>query len=276
MIFNANLSDTEIGNSPHHIDNNNKDLFDFDNVFSRVWKVLFTPSPPIQDILRSMLAKLDLVPNEYVSSHLRALYGADSRPTWIIQKFTQNALACATEIFPGAPIFFASDSTIALEHAQEYNGKESDLNDGADGGRSLRLRVVTTATKQTPPNPPDSAAGEKNASTVAISQPWHLDSFVGPIENFYDTFVDLYLLAMARCVTYSKGGYGHWGMLIGGNTHCAKRQTYINKRFNETADFCKFRSNTIHQDTDFINKNYHSVFGLDDSETGPTFLPPMD
>ena len=280
MVFNTTVSETGTDKSNHQPLENNKDRFGFTAVFSRVWKVMFTPSPPIQNILRSKLAYLDLVPNEYVSSHLRALYAVDTRPTIQIHEFTKNALACATEIFSGVPIFFASDSAIALEYAEGFNRKEIDSSNSAEDGKSFRLRVVTAKTETIQFNSSNSREDEKNASVAAISQPWHLDSFVGPVENFYDTFVDLYLLAMAGCVTYNKGGFGHWGMLIGGHPHCAKKQFFIGKRSrNITTEFCSFQTNktgTSLNTTAFLNNGYPSVFGKDDSETGPLFLPPMD
>jgi hypothetical protein len=277
-------------------DENDKDQFGFNVVFSEMWKVFFTPSPPIQTILRSRLTDLGLVPNEYVASHLRALYAVDERPTEEIHKFTKNALACATEIFPGVPIFFASDSMIAIEHAQEFDGTEI-IHNGTGGGsggsgfRSTTLQVITTAgaapAPAALPKPPGPGETDTNTSSAAVisHQPWHLDSFVGPVENFYDTFVDLYLLAMAGCVTYNKGGYGHWGMLIGGHPQCEMRQwpigTYVR---NETRSFCHFTVvNTTENDqtqesvTASFNKRHPSVFGKDDPKTGSLlFLPPMD
>jgi len=259
-----------------------KSKYGFEAVFSRVWRILFTPSPPIQTILRSRLSKLGLVPNEYVSSHLRALYAVETRPTDEIHRYTENALACATLIFPGVPIFFASDATVALEHARDFNGRvvvdgSTMYNVSKHKGQSIELRVVTAAMgATTTPSLGDNT--DKNSSTAtALSQPWHLDSFLGPTENFYDTFVDLYLLAMAGCVTYNKGGYGHWGMLIGGHPHCQVRQALVGDMLKRN-ELCTFRaaSETKEAITAAFNKNHPSVFGKDDSETGPLFLPPMD
>ena len=260
-------------------DENNKDQFGFNAVFSEMWKVFFTPSPPIQTILRSRLTNFGLVPNAYVASHLRALYAVDERPTEEIHRFTKNALACATQIFPGVPIFFASDSAIAIEHAQEFDGTE--IGGGSGGFRSTTLQVITTAGAAANANAAKPGETDTN-TTSAAKQPWHLDSFIGPVENFYDTFVDLYLLAMAGCVTYNKGGYGHWGMLIGGHLQCEMPQWLIGKRVrNETRSFCRFRvantTETQESVTASFNKRHPSVFGKDNPETGSLlFLPPMD
>ena len=39
-----------------------------------------------------------------------------------------------------------------------------------------------------------------------------------------DAFVDLYILAQADCVTYNKGGYGVFGLLLNRNVTCGFRQ----------------------------------------------------
>jgi len=271
-----------------------------DTVFSSVWKVSFTPAPAVQKILRSSLARLGLVPNGYTAAHLRALYAVDSRPTKLIHRFTRNALACATEAFSGVPIFFASDAAIALEHARSFDGTDVFDGDNKDEGRYTSLRVATAgdgdiaeksmAQRDTDP----SAIEQQQQQHRPQKEPWHLDSYTGPVENFYDTFVDLYLLAMARCVTYNKGGYGHWGMLIGGHTSCAKPQAIIKSGY-KAADLCRFRAR-VASDEDGDQKTNHgddsvgtqnnsasgqaglslssSVFG-NDGDAGPIFLPPM-
>ncbi|VEU45143.1 unnamed protein product [Pseudo-nitzschia multistriata] len=207
----------------------------FERIFAVAWKIAFTPSLPVQDLLRAKLAELGLVPNQYAASHLRALYGETSRPSPIIQKFTQNALACATELTAAnlggvdasrtMPIFFASDSKIAIRHALSLSSGGEDPLEGLP-------RVVASSN-------PSAVHGESDGSTGTGDSLVHLDSLVAPVEAFYDTFVDLYLMAMARCVTYGRGGYGHWALLIGGHLDCAKRQHIIGRRIkNEATDLC--------------------------------------
>jgi len=215
---------------------------DFDTVFSHIWRVFFTPSPPVASKIQSKLDELGLKPNHYVASHLRALYGVENRAKQLIKKFTENALACATQIRPDVPIFFASDSSIATEYALQFNGKKMTSSNG--------LRVVTSVPD---PNPP-----------------WHLDSFLGPTASFHDTFVDLYLLAMAGCVTYNKGGYGQWSLLIGGNIQCSMAQFIIGRKSNNPKeDFCQWSSSL---NSTANNKGTPMICGNDD---GPLFIPPM-
>ena len=211
-------------------------------VLLKVWKIFFTPSPPVASKIQSKLDELGLKPNHYVASHLRALYAVEDRPEGLIKKFTENALACATQIRPSVPIFFASDSPIATEYALQFDGKEM--------APPYVLRVVTSI-----PNP---------------NPPWHLDSFLGPTASFYDTFVDLYLLAMAGCVTYNKGGYGQWSLLIGGNIRCSMAQFIIGRNSkNPKKDFCEWSSSLNSM------KNNKETPMLYDNDSGPLFLTPM-
>jgi hypothetical protein len=212
----------------------------FETVFAHVWKIFFTPSPPVASKIQSKLDAMDLQPNHYVASHFRALYGVVERPENEIQRFTANALACATHIRPNVPIFFASDSSHAIERALQYNNEKV-------GSPSHSIRVVTSI-----PNP---------------NPPWHLDSYLGPTEKFYDTFIDLYLLALGGCVTYSNGGYGHWGLLIGGNVKCNIRQHFIGRRSKDKTDFCEWSSSDSE-----TKEAATTVYG---NGSGPLFLPPM-
>ncbi len=260
LVFDENS--TEIGSR------DNQDEFGYDPIFSRLWRVMFTPSPPIQKLLHSKLSSLGLVPNEYVGSHLRALYRVEDRPVNIINMFTENALACATQIYPGVPIFFASDAAQALEYAQSFNEKEvlDYYND-----QTIKLKVLTAADGK--------KTNDDGKGNSTLNHPWHLDSYIGPVENFYDTFVDIYMLAMAGCVTYGTGGYGHWGMLIGGHTQCHLLQfKNLNRLTNPDKELCKFRATT--ETFESITKNFHSshpsVFGNGDPKSGPLVLPPME
>ena len=170
----------------------------FDEVFASVWKIFFRPSKPVEQIIRSELTKFKLVPGHYTGAHLRALYAIDSRPKEEIEVWTDNALNCASQLRPGGyPILFASDSDYATSYSHKYV-----LN---------KPNNISVVTRTHHPNPP-----------------LHLDRAKywerRPASDYYDTFVDLYLLALAGCVTYNKGGFGHWGLLIGGNITCTIEQ----------------------------------------------------
>jgi hypothetical protein len=44
-----------------------------EQVFHDVWRIFFTPSPPIQQILKREMTAMNLVPGRYSAAHLRAL-----------------------------------------------------------------------------------------------------------------------------------------------------------------------------------------------------------
>ncbi len=171
----------------------------FNEVFHDVWKVFFTPSPPVAKKIKNEMNRKGLVPGEYAAAHLRALYAQDVRSAGQTKIWTRNAVNCATKLQPGKPIFFASDSKVASDYSIIY-------------GEKMNGTVVTHDNN---PNPPLHLDKAENFSDTSVSK--------RPISDYHDTFIDLYLIALSRCVFLSKGGYGHWGLLIGGNTSCVMR-----------------------------------------------------
>jgi len=261
-----NVTESDPNNVPATIDEP-----DFDSVFPSLWKIAFTPSPPIQTILRNKLNELGLVVNGYVGAHMRALYKVATRPEKQQKQFAENALACATELWPDPPlVFLASDSSLVLEHALGLSKS------GRHGIPKVVTSAAATATAVASNNDNNNNDNKKKAEQE--QHPLHLDTFVAPIEEFYGTFVDLYLLAMARCVTYGTGGYGHWGMLIGGHTTCTKRQHRIGTRIkNPSQDLCHFPDSAATRvgPLDGVDpSDTVRIFG-DDGELGPLLLPPM-
>ena len=191
-------------------DNNGSREPTFEQVFHDVWRLLFTPSPPIARIIESELHRMGLVPGNYISTHLRALYNLKERKEYQIVNWAQNALNCAsnllssTSVSPTQPtkFFFVSDSPNATYHAQQYGQKKTN---------------VVVQTRVPNPNPPLHFDRTFNWRERHVSE-------------FYDTFIDLYLIALGGCVTYNKGGYGHMGWLIGaGNTTCRTRQDAMDR-----------------------------------------------
>jgi hypothetical protein len=167
----------------------------FNEVFSSVWRIFFTPSKPIKEKISKELDRLHLVPGEYAAAHLRALYAIKARPKHMIRNWARNALNCASTLRPGQPIFFASDSSDAVSSAKLYATEK-------------QAQIVS---RDHDPDPP-----------LHLDKP--KDWKTRPVSDFYDTFIDLYLLALSKCVTYNQGGFGHWGLLIGGDISCVIEQ----------------------------------------------------
>jgi hypothetical protein len=176
-----------------------EDELSFDEVFRAVWQSVFIPSPAVAALSDQRSKDLNLVPGKYVSTQVRSKYHRD-RSNDI--KMIDNSLNCASNLEPGWSIYFTSDSTNATVHAINY-------------GRSRNATVV---------------------SGIAEKEPLHLDrgnEFLklsdGSRNNtpagFYTVFVDLYLLANSRCVSYGLGGFGKWGSLLSHNRTCSVRHS---------------------------------------------------
>ncbi len=76
-------------------------------------------------------------------------------------------------------------------------------------------------------------ANENNASTKIVSRPdysnkqsLHIDTKINgnSPETFYQVFIDLWMLAHTKCMSYGLGGFGYFGSVLSGNHHkCSKR-----------------------------------------------------
>jgi hypothetical protein len=182
----------------------------FDAIYHRVWQLFFTPSPPLAAILREAHRGYRLVPNRYVGVHIRAKYTGDRGNN---AEMVENAVHCATQLRPGYPVYLASDSRVASSYAIKY-------------GRQVGAKVI---------------------AQVSDAPPLHIDrgtdflSLQGAdwmrrnASDFYDTFVDLYLLAGGACTTFNIGGYGRWASLIGSNSSCS---------INHHRHLCSYHSGT--------------------------------
>ena len=208
----------------------------FNEVFHDVWRVLFTPSPPIATKIKQEMAQKGLAPGEYGAAHLRALYDRDGRSAGQTRIWTRNALNCTTQLRPGKPIFFASDSKIASDFSVVYGARMNGI-------------VVT---HQNHPDPPLHLDKAENFSDTSVAR--------RPVSDYHDTFIDLYLIALSRCVFISKGGFGQWGLLIGGNTSCVKKW--------------KRGKNSILNPCDWANPPNSSFVTTRATLTQPLFLEP--
>lgn len=147
-----------------------KDIYDaarfegeptFDEVYGPLWRIAFRPSPEVAAILEEQLRSNGLVPGHYVSSHLRALYRG-SPPSATIQTMAYNSVNCASMLRPGAPILFASDSSMATEIARSYATEKN-------------AQIVIHVPEQNPPLHIDSDHDWRTRHPSA----------------YYDTFVDV-------------------------------------------------------------------------------------
>lgn len=156
----------------------------FEQVYHVCWRAMFTPAPIVGKLIEKQLQESQLVPGHYVGIHIRALYAVTERDPNMVAHWTRNAIHCASQLQSGGPFYLSSDSAQAVSVGTQY-GQE---------------RGVWVGSRE----------------QASQAQPFHLDKAprTAQASDFFDTFVDLYLLAMSRCVTYNMGGYGTWALLI--------------------------------------------------------------
>ena len=163
----------------------------FEQVYSEVWRCLFEPSPPVAALLAISQQSHGLVPNQYAAVHIRSLY----RLRHInFHRRVENALRCVDQLQPQAPkVYLASDSADVSQYGVEFGGTHS------------MGRVVAALDRPTPLHL------DRGAEFLSANQSdWRLHN----ASAYYDTFVDLYLLAQARCVALDLGGFARWSRLI--------------------------------------------------------------
>ena len=192
----------------------------YENIFHDLWYTLFTPSPSIAILVKEKMRSTTLRPNEFATSHYRAFYAIEHQKeskeeVQLIAK-TINSLNCASKLQPGSPIFFASDSQIAVQTARNYNnripprqGDNNNLNITADhrNRRRDRHQIVTFTEDQ------------QEALHLDKKDQWTS----GNIADFYPTFVDLLIMAEAKCMALGVGGFGRFANMISRDPTCVIR-----------------------------------------------------
>ena len=170
----------------------------YETIYHDLFRVLFTPSPPIQQILDRELKAAGLTPGEYATAHYRAFYGHRKPDNEKIAESSINAVECASELRPGGPIYFAADSAVAIQAIKNY-------------ARNYSRPVVI----------------------IENDEPLHLDkaNSTNPAD-YYSVFVDLFLLGMGRCGSVGMGGFGRFGLLLSYNATCWNRHLYNKQRMD--------------------------------------------
>ena len=208
----------------------------FSEVYHDVWRIFFTPSQPVRRLIENEMKAMDLIPGDFAAAHLRALYGRITMETRLketVVEWTRNALNCASQLLAGGPFLFASDHPYAIECAKSY-------------GMEKQTKVVARKHQ---------------------SRPIHIDKIPSidyTASDFYDTFVDVLMIGMSRCVTFNRGGFGHWGLLIGYNASCFQNQKTSSQGIGV---YCNW--------TKPLNRQ-ESTKSQQGSMVAPLFLEPMD
>ena len=167
----------------------------FVEIYRSVWSIAFRPSAPVQALIRHHMTDLDLQSGEYSGVHIRYRY--PKARDMNLKSLTENAVRCANQLYPNAPVYITSDTPDAINIAKQI------------GNTSLANRV-------------------RSRKGSLTRMPQHLDySRSREPSEFYDVFVDLYLLAESRCVAYNVGGFGRWGRDLSYNQSCSVRHDEV-------------------------------------------------
>jgi hypothetical protein len=217
------------------------------SVYGPLFRLLFTPANAVAERLERAFQSLQLLPNQYVATHLRTNYGNHPIPTAQIRTFAANAVQCASHLrwHSNQTVFFTSDSVVARRYVQDHytpqrrlpgirhsvplgqraamfhRGNNSALASHDNGPLNHAISSSSTLaelkrkpeTKQLVSALTGRFDKEKHLTTVV-----HLDQFDShDPADFYDIFVDLYLMSYASRVAHAQGGFGRLGVLVSYN-----------------------------------------------------------
>jgi hypothetical protein len=195
--------------------------------YHAIWAATFQPSPPVRQRIAAVMSSLHLVTNQYIGLHIRSLYQVNAT---LQRDEMENAIHCTmatmrkmkmkmlvnhhnnndttttsttTTTTINTTIFVAADAPSSARYAVQY---------GAKLGLRMVQRSTTGSSQQLgPPLHLDRGRDYLDAA----SMDWQRHN----VTDYYDIFVDLYLLAASRCVQTGLGGYGIWASRIGQSPH---------------------------------------------------------
>jgi len=169
--------------------------------FHDMFLALFRPVPAVQIIIDSLMDKLDLHPNQFVATHIRALYPGHpyekSRNIQDLRPTVEHAVQCASSRLIGAPVFVAADNVAAKEIAQDY-------------GRTNKIFPIVSDIDMD---------NDNNNATRQDAVHMEFDQKEDP-SAFFGIFVDLFIMSQSRCVAVGVGGFGRFGSLASFNASC--------------------------------------------------------
>ena len=173
----------------------------YEAIYHNVFRSLFKPSPPIEKMVNDKRLSDTLIAGQYAVAHYRAFYAIEDKKEKVSKDTHRhlaiNAVNCASKLRPGGPVYFASDSKVAVDAVKDY-------------ATDYRYPI----------------------SVAQSDEALHIDKFGKDDQRskeFYSVFVDLLLMADGKCVSYGKGGFGRFALLLSHNSTCTNRHFYKNK-----------------------------------------------
>lgn len=146
-----------------------------------VWNVLFKPSAMLAERTKETLELMGLRPGEYAAAHIDfENIPRDDSERQQLRLKVENAMNCMSHLRPGGPFMVAAQTYAVAREAIEY--------------------------------------GQQHGVNVQAKQIAHDSSNVP--KDLYQAFVEILLMAKARCVAYNRGGYGQLGFILGYDYDC--------------------------------------------------------
>jgi hypothetical protein len=175
----------------------------YNPIFHDVFHSFFQPSPPVAQIIHNTLQSMNLTVGNYVSAHFRAGLEVKRGPKFkkepgYVAQAAVLAVNCSSSLLPGWPIYFATDSHVALQAVREY---------ARDQNRSIVTYEQPLDVDSG--NPPPNVHIEK-------TEDWQSR----PPSDFYPTFVDFLVMGSGRCMAYGGGGFGKFAGMLSYNSSC--------------------------------------------------------
>ena len=173
----------------------------FDQVFRSVWYTYFRPHSAIEQLIQHERQRLGLVPDHYMAIHIRSLYHSENNDRQK-HRLTRNAVKCVSQFMTAntsESVFVAADDSTITQMAVDF-------------GQEHHVSVV----RRTPRHDPVLHLDRGTAFLDKSSTKWTTHS----PEDYYDTFIDLYLLAGASCISLNTGTYGKWANLLSSDPNC--------------------------------------------------------
>ena len=156
---------------------------EYRDVYHDVWRILFTPSPPIRAFVEELMNKWRLTPGEYVVAN------DDDQLMVSDQSTPRRILDCASMLRPGGPILYLANTT---------------TDSMVDYGKSKGTRIVTWM-----------------RSTQSLSLKIHNKASAVP-KDMYNVFINLYLQGLSRCTTSANRKFGSLTSMIGYDSTCLR------------------------------------------------------
>jgi hypothetical protein len=173
-------------------------------VYRDVWTTFFMPTAPVQRLIDEYTLKLGLEPGRYTALHVRSMYTSNKGGR---KDAVKNPIHCALQLHPGQPVYVATDNLNTTKAALEYGTELMTAVYGNLSGPSFVARL----------DEKEPLHLDRGSNFLTRANPDWMDH---PPSDFYDIFVDLYLLGGASCVAFGVGGFGRWGSALSRNQSC--------------------------------------------------------